>query len=196
MSWATSTSLRRCVKVLPSSKPNRSSSVIGPCAERTWRTTADIDSAALPDIVPRLLARVMASAGDPRTTAQERGHLLDKLFEVPQVAESGQDDDIRHLDVLVHKHIAESDRLTHRIGYFGSQRPMAPKHFHCFAVVRRRTPALRRANVLSDINTRLDRRDESVLHAAQPHRVDATLFTSIRFPIQDTEIIGDCAQQP
>jgi len=73
---------------------------------------------------------------------------------------------------------------------------MAPEHLHGVAVVGRRSPTFRRANMLRDIHTCLDGRHECVLNTAQPQRVGATFISSIGFPMQDCDLVGHNAKQP
>ena len=96
----------------------------------------------------------------------------------------------------MHEYVAEPDSLADRDSQLSCKDSVPSEQPDGVAVVGRRSPALRRADVLRDIDAGLDGGYKGVLHAAQPDGILAALLAGSGFLPQDGSIVGNAPEQP
>jgi hypothetical protein len=84
------------------------------------------------------------------------------------VGGSGPNNIIIDFDVLVHEDIPEAHCASHLDCQFGSENTVDTEEAHRVTVIGRRPPALRRTQVLSDVDARLDGTEHEVLDTWKP----------------------------
>ena len=132
---------------------------------------------------------VGGSAGDPIA------HLTSEVLQVAGVLEPLQHDPVVDAYVLVHQDVAEAGRLTHALRERGLEDTVAAEDREGVAVVERRPPTLRGAQVLGDVDGALDGGHERVLDPPQPQRVGAPVQVRRGFRLQDGQVIRDRSEE-
>lgn len=105
-------------------------------------------------------------------------------MQIYEIIEALEHNIVPNLDVVVHQDIAETDRPSHIVRQLRRQNAVTPEQTHGVTIICRRSPALRRTKVLSDIQACLDRRHKGVLHATQPHRIVTPMWSGAAFGVQ------------
>jgi hypothetical protein len=81
----------------------------------------------------------------------------------------------------MHEYVTEPDGLADRDSQPSCKDSVPSEQPDRVTVVGRRPPAFRRADVLRAIDAGLDGGNKGLLHAAQPHRVQAALLAGSGF---------------
>jgi hypothetical protein len=101
-----------------------------------------------------------------------------------------------HIDVVMDKYVAETNRSAHRGGQPGCEDAMHTEQPDGVTIVSRRTPAFRRTDVLRYINAGLDGSNERVFYAAQPDGILASFLAGTCLLLEDGGVVGNAPQQP
>jgi hypothetical protein len=127
--------------------------------------------------------------------SDEGRHLTHEVFEVSQGFQPIDDYLVVDPDVVVDQDVAKTDRLADGAGELGSADAVLAEQSDGVAVIGGRPPPLGRADVLGNVHTALDSRDERVFDSPEPHGVRTAALVGRRLPFQHGDIIGDAAQQ-
>lgn len=122
-------------------------------------------------------------------------YLTDELFEISQGLESVDDDVVVDPGIVVDQDITEADGLPDRARKPGGTDPVVTEEPDCVAVVRRRSPAFSRANMLGHVHAGLDRSDKRVLDASEPDGILTTVFPGFRFALEYGDVVRNAAEQ-
>jgi hypothetical protein len=96
----------------------------------------------------------------------------------------------------MHEYVTEPDSPADRDSQLSCKHSVLSEQPDGVTVVGRRSPALRRADMLRDIDAGLNGGNKGVLHAAQPDGILTALLAGPGFLPQDSSVVGNTPQQP
>jgi hypothetical protein len=118
-----------------------------------------------------------------------------EVLEVSEGLEPVEDYLVIDPDVVMDEDVPEADGLADGASQAWSADAVLAGQSDGVAVVRRRSPPFHCANVLGDVHAALDRGDERVLDAPEPHGILPPDAAGCRLSLQHGDVVADAAEQ-